>query len=61
MKNQCAIGRDERRGRLSGDRGEAADRIELVGFIYEHSETFDLMFARHARFVAADGKIHFDE
>jgi hypothetical protein len=40
---------------------QPVDRIELVGFIYEHSETFDLMFARHARFVAADGKIHFDE
>ena len=37
------------------------DRIELVGFIYEHSETFDLMFARHAKFIAADGSIHFDE
>lgn len=36
------------------------DRIELVGFIYEHSESFDLMFARHARFVAADGSIQFD-
>jgi hypothetical protein len=37
------------------------DRIELVGFIYEHSETFDLMFARHARFVGENGKIQFDE
>ncbi len=30
------------------------DRVELVGFIYEHSKSFDLMFARHAKFVAAD-------
>jgi hypothetical protein len=37
------------------------DRIELTGFIYEHSESFELMFARHARFVAADGGIAFDE
>jgi hypothetical protein len=36
------------------------DRIELVGFIYEHSESFDLMFARHAHFVSADGSIRFD-
>jgi hypothetical protein len=35
-------------------------QIELRGFIYEHSETFDLMFARHAHFIAADGSIQFD-
>ena len=37
------------------------ERVELVGFIYEYSEQFDLMFARHARFVAQDGTIHFEE
>jgi hypothetical protein len=36
------------------------DRVELVGFIYEHSATFDLMFARHAHFIAAGGSIQFD-
>ena len=36
------------------------DRVEIVGFIYEHSQTFDLLFARHAKFVAADGTITFD-
>jgi hypothetical protein len=36
------------------------DRVELVGFIYEHSETFDLMFARHAGFIATNGAIEFD-
>lgn len=41
--------------------GKPLDRIELVGFIYEHSETFDLMFARHAKFIAADGTIKFDD
>jgi hypothetical protein len=37
------------------------ERIELVGFIYEHSEQLDLMFARHSRFIAEDGAIHFHE
>jgi hypothetical protein len=36
------------------------ERIELIGIIYEHSEQFDLMFARHARFIDKDGAIHFD-
>ncbi len=41
--------------------GQPLDRVELVGFIYEHSETFDLMLARHAEFIAADGEIKFDD
>jgi len=41
--------------------GQPVDRVELVGFIYEHSEAFDLMFARHAKFITADGAIKFDE
>jgi len=40
---------------------EPLERVELIGFIYEHSEQFDLMFARHARFIAEDGAIQFDE
>jgi hypothetical protein len=37
------------------------ERVELIGFIYEHSGQLDLMFARHARFIAEDGAIKFDE
>lgn len=37
--------------------GPPVDRLELVGFIYEHSEEYGLMFARHAAHIQADGKI----
>jgi hypothetical protein len=37
------------------------EHVELIGFIYEHNETFDLIFARHAKFIGADGTIQFDE
>ena len=33
------------------------DRLELVGFIYEYSETLDVMFARHASIIKRDGCI----
>lgn len=36
------------------------ERVELIGFIYEHSQQLDLMFARHARFITQDGLISFD-
>ena len=41
--------------------GQPLDRVELVGVIYEHSETFELMFARHAKFITARGEIKFDD
>ena len=33
------------------------DRLELVGFIYEYSTAFELMFARHAHHIDSDGSI----
>lgn len=33
------------------------ERIELVGFIYEFQPTFELLFARPARYIDMDGKI----
>jgi hypothetical protein len=35
----------------------AIDRLELAGFIYEYSPSFELLFARHAARVGADGGI----
>jgi hypothetical protein len=40
----------------SAEAGEALDRLELVGFIY--NRLGDLVLARPARFVNADGTIH---
>lgn len=33
------------------------DRLELVGFIFEYSESFDIVRATHASKVASDGRI----
>jgi len=33
------------------------DRVELAGFIYEYSPSFELVFARHAFHVSAGGEI----
>jgi hypothetical protein len=37
--------------------GAPIDRLELIGFIYEYSEEYNIMLARHASIINGDGKI----
>jgi hypothetical protein len=43
--------------RLAVMGGNGLTRLEFVGIVYEHGETFELVFARSAAVVRADGTL----
>ena len=65
MQGDVACNREAINGRLGGMSGgrvfrpieERLNRLEYVGVVYEHGETFELVFARSVDVIQADGTL----